>query len=73
MWLGPDEFPRSVFSGEVSVVLVCLIMKNDASIQILCLPDIKLAVRILQDVNPKDGSAGSPDKSGEPTIPTRQD
>lgn len=56
MWLRPDEFPRSVFPGEVSVELVCLIMESDARIQIFCLPDIKLAVRILQDIYPKDGS-----------------
>ena len=54
--LGPDELPWPVLPCEVSVDLISLIMEDDAGIQILCLPDVESAARILQNIYPEDGS-----------------
>src|SRR6266508_1228744 len=69
MCFGPNKFPGLILAGEVSIDIVGFIVKFHSGSQVFCLPDVKLAARILEDVDPKDDSSGrtrtyNPDSSG---------
>ena len=49
------KFPWTVLASEFPVCLLGSVMGVQAGGQVVCVADVKLACRILEDVNPKHG------------------